>query len=306
VKRTWIRIALWSMAGLLVLFGALLIVLWATSPSTPEIGRDEAPRDLPTEWLVQEQAAVSTGDVPDVDGEAVEPAFEPFESQGRLALIGDGEAFGEETYTLSITEGGAELVASGRLWFKVLVARIVISFEQTLTADARLRPGAYVMTFDGPLGFNRSMSAVFEGDRAVIERDDGSGEIVVSPDRAFVVGTFSTYALVPRLFAEREQAGQATLDLMFFGGPPNQETASGVATGILPTVRITRAGRTRVLAGDTEIVVDRYLVLSGLGTNELFARGDEFLAFRGIDEEEGTLLVYRSDYFPNGIEFVDD
>lgn len=160
------------------------------------------------------------------------------------------------------------------------------------------------MAFDGPLGFDRSMSATFSQDRAFITRDDETGETLVSADRAFVTGTFSTYTLVPRLYALREEDGEAMLDLLMFGGPPNQE-ADGDSAGGLPTIRVSRAGTARIRAGETEITAERYLIVSGLGVNELFARGDEFLAFRAISEE-GSMLVYRFDYFPDGIEFVED
>ena len=303
--RRWVRVLLWSIGGLAVVVAGLLIALWATMPAAPELARAEEPRELPEDWLDPQQEPILAEDDRESAVEVPEAAFVPFSSRGTLALIGDDGPFGEEVYEISITPDSAELVSSGRFWFKVLVARIVIGFEQSLTADSHLRPARYEMTFDGPLGFDQDMSALFTEDRALITRGDEEGEIAVSPDRAFVVGTFSTYALVPRLFAEREQEGEATLELLLFGGPPNQGGTDGEATGGLPTVRVTRAGTARIRAGETEVVAERYLVLSGLGANELLARGDEFLAFRAVDET-GSLLVYRSDYFPDGIEFVDD
>jgi len=307
-KRKWLRVVLWSAGGLVVVLGGLLIALWATSPSAPELTRQEEPRELPADWLDPQPETAAAEEVPqnlDVEVSELAPAeFQPFASQGTLALIGDDGPFGEEIYEVSISEEGAELTSSGRFWFKVVVARIAVSFEQSLVTDSALRPERYDMSFDGPLGFDRAMSATFTTDRAFIRRDNETGETPIAAERAFIIGTFSTYVLVPRLFAEREQDGEATFDLLMFGGPPNQET-DGASTANLPTVRITRAGTARIRAGETELTAERYLVLSGLGTNELLARGDEFLAFRAIGEE-GTMLVYRSDYFPDGIEFVDD
>jgi hypothetical protein len=67
---------------------------------------------------------------------------------------------------------------------------------------------------------------------------------------------------------------------------------------------IERAGTASLRAGGILLDADRYLVSSGLGESELFARGDEFLALRAGTEDE-SLLVYRSDFFPDGIEIVD-
>jgi len=303
--RRWVRVLLWSIAGLAVVVTGLLIALWVTTPAVPELTRAEEPRELPEEWLDPQPDPILAEDEQRPAVEVPEDAFVPFTSRGTLALLGDDGPFGEEVYEISITPESAKLVSSGRFWFKILVARVVVGFEQSLTADSHLRPARYEMTFDGPLGFDQEMSATFAEDRALITRGDEEGEITLSPDRAFVVGTFSTYALVPRLFAEREQEGEATLDLLLFGGPPSQGGSDDEATVGLPMVRVTRAGTATIRAGETEVVAERYLVLSGLGANELLARGDEFLAFRAVDET-GSLLVYRSDYFPDGIEFVDD
>ena len=305
LRRRWVRVVLWSIGGLVLLLGALLIALWVTSPSAPELTRQEEARELPANWLDPQSETVVAEDIPEGEvSEPVQAAFRSFASQGTLALIGDDGPFGEEMYEISITEEGSELVSSGRFWFKVVVARIVVSFEQSWIADSALRPVTYNMSFDGPLGFDRTMSAAFTSDRAFITRGDETGETPIAADRAFVIGTFSTYVLVPRLFAEREQDGEATFDLLMFGGPPNQE-AEDASEDNLPEISVRRAGTARIRSGETELTAERYLVLSGLGTSELLAVGDEFLAFRSLGEE-GSMLVYRSDYFPDGIEFVGD
>ncbi|MBU0595850.1 hypothetical protein KJ567_04110, partial [Candidatus Bipolaricaulota bacterium] len=298
-KRKWIRVLLWSVVGLAVVLGGLLIALWVTSPSSPEFAMQEETREIPADWVAPQTEVVGREDVlddvadePGADTELIPAGFRPFATRGVLALIGDDEPFGEEMYELSITEEGAILTSSGRFWFKVVLARITVSFEQSLIADSALRPEGYEMAFDGPLGFDRTMSATFDQDRASITRDGESSETPISADRALVTGTFSTYVLVPRLFALRQEDGEATFDLLMFGGPPSQGT-DGDSTGGVPTVRISRAGTARIRAGETEITVERYLIVSGLGANELFARGDEFLAFLAVGEE-GSMLVYRS------------
>jgi len=62
-------------------------------------------------------------------------------------------------------------------------------------------------------------------------------------------------------------------------------------------------GTATLVSGKVLLDVDCYRVSSDLGESELFAYGDEFLAFRSSDEEE-SLWVYRSDFFPEGIEVV--
>jgi hypothetical protein len=146
------------------------------------------------------------------------------------------------------------------------------------------------------------MSASFSGDRAVIVRGNDTGERTVDADRAFVLGTFSTYALVPHLFSERAENGETEVDVLMFGGAPGADEDSEQEAG-LPSARVRRAGSAVILASGTRIVAERYVIVDELGASELYARGDEFLAFRA-SSEGGTLLAYRSDYFPDGIEFA--
>jgi hypothetical protein len=284
-KRWWI-VGLAIGVPLLIVAGFAVAFL-VSSPRPPDLAEAVTPKEIPAAWL----------DVPGREPPADEPdiAAVAYTSSGVLAMVGNGKPFGEEAYTLAIAADGAKLTSTGRFWFKVVLATVTISFDQSFVADGSLRPARYEGEFHAPLGFNRSVLATFEGNRATVLRGEKADEVTIEPDRALVVGTFATYTLVPRLFELRQRDGEATMDALFFGGVPNQD---GAADGF-PTVTITRAGTANVRAGDVELIVDRYLVQSGLGTSELFARGDEFLAFRTADGSE-SLLVYRADYFPDG------
>jgi len=74
----------------------------------------------------------------------------PYVSSGRLSLFANGKSFGEETYDLRIAQEGTTLRSSGRFWFKVVLATVQVSFEQTLEADATLRPILYTAAFHAP------------------------------------------------------------------------------------------------------------------------------------------------------------
>jgi len=117
-----------------------------------------------------------------------------------------------------------------------------------------------------------------------------------------VLVTFSTYVLLPRLASLRREDGQATFDVLVFVGPPGRGP-SDADTDSLPIMTVERVGTAFLRTSDLRLEVDRYLVTSDLGESELYARGDEFLALHAGDSDD-PLWVYRSDFFPDGIEVV--
>jgi hypothetical protein len=295
--------------GLVVAIGGLIAAFVLSSPSSPDLPIDVAPKEIPSSWVEPGASATVEPDnagaepleVPYASTEAETPTI-PHVSTGRLALIGDGKPFGEEAYELTITEDRTTLYSSGRFWFKVAVATVHVTFEQTFEGDGDLRPVTYEAEFHAPLGFDRSVRATVEDDRATVERSDAQERIAIEPEKTFTLGTFSTYVLLPRLFALRSEDGSASFEVLVFGGPPNQGSDDSAADD-LPVMTIERAGIASLRAGEILLEADRYLVSSDLGESEMYARDDEFLALRAGDEE-GTLWVYRSDFFPDGIEIV--
>jgi hypothetical protein len=224
----------------------------------------------------------------------------PYAAVGRLSLFANGKPFGEETYELRIADEGTTLTSRGRFWFKVVLATVRVAFEQTLEADSNLRPTLYGAQFHAPLGMDRSVRAAIAGDRFLVERSGKEEEIGVDRDRVFTLGTFSTYALLPHLFALRQKAGSASFQVLMLGAPPSQETG---AAGVLPVMTMQYAGPAQLVAGESVLDVDRYLISSAAGESDLYARGREFLAFRA-DAEDDSLWVYRADFFPDGVEVV--
>jgi hypothetical protein len=285
--------------GLVVAIGGLVAAFVLSSPPAPELPIDVETKEIPLSWV----DPGTSDNVEPADAEAETPAV-PYVSTGKLAMVGDGKPFGEEAYELTISEEQATLTSSGRFWFKVVLATIHVTFEQTFEGEGDLTPVLYVAEFHAPLGFDRSVRATVEEDRVTVERSDDIEQIAIEPGKTFALGTFSSYVLLPRLFGLRAEDGSASFDVLVFGGPPNQQAGSDRSNEGLPGMTIERAGTASLRAGGILLDADCYLVSSGLGESELFARGDEFLALRAGTEDE-SLLVYRSDFFPNGIEIVD-
>jgi hypothetical protein len=297
IPRRW-KVVLWIVAAVTAVIGGLLLALVLSTPSSPAgLAPDVPPKVVPTSWASSNGPAVEP---PGVQTDGTLPgAILPYVTTGRLALLANGKPFGEEMYELRIAEEGTTLTSGGRFWFKVVLATVQITFEQTLEAERDLHPILYAAQFHAPFGFDRSVRATVAGDRLVVERPGLREEIKIDPDRTFTLGTFSTYALLPRLFALRQDAGLASFEVLVFGGPPSQEASA--ASDALPLMTVRWAGTAQLRAGDIVLDVDRYRISSTLGETDLYARGDEFLALRAGDGR-ASLWVYRADFFPDGVQ----
>jgi len=147
------------------------------------------------------------------------------------------------------------------------------------------------------------MQAEFEDDRAIVQSGDDVSKYAVALDQAFVMGTFSTYALVPLLYEIRQSRGVVSFDVLVFGGPPNRDKEA-VDDG-LPEMRVEKIEDGAIRFDDQELTVSRYVLSGDMGAITLYARGVELLGlFAGNDEE--SMFVYRADYFENGFEIVAD
>ncbi len=272
--------------GLLALI--FVLVVHFTSPS-PDIVSPAVPvKEAPTDWVAEPQPPEPT------IGSA------PWSSTGSLALSVDGRVFGDETYQLDVSAGGASLSSTGRFWFKVVVATVHVVFQQQWEGTADLRPASYSLHLDAPLGQGQEIVGRLDSDRYVVRRNGAETVISVTPERTVVLGMFSTYAIVPLLFAEQEVDGVATFDALVFGGPPG---AARGESGDLPTVVVERAGTVAVWIDGLSIAVDRLRVRSPYGDSMLYARGREFLALTAGTADR-PLVVYRSDYFPDGFSLT--
>jgi hypothetical protein len=173
-----------------------------------------------------------------------------------------------------------------------------VPFEQRLELDDVLRPRRYRLDIDGVAGFGaRNIEALVDGTTLRTTTGDDSTEAVVDPDATLILGTFSSYAVVPVLLAMRGGEGPQTFDLLAFGGPPgegNEGPSSITVTGVEP----------RTLRTDAfDLQVEAHRIVGGFGESLLFAKGTEFLGLLAGQEDE-QLLIYRADYFPDGFDLV--
>jgi len=290
----------------IVLIGGIVIVLLLTSPNPGvELASIET-KELPDAWLQEESkdfVDLEPGTEAPVPEEEAEPSIDHLglPISGTLVMQGDERPFGEETFQIAIEEDRVVLRTNGKFWFKALIATITIPFDQILLLDSELRPLTLSSTFDAPLGFDRSVQAEFEDELAIVRSGDDVSEYAVALDQAFVLGTFSTYAIVPLLYELRQSQGVVTFDVLVFGGPPNQDEEA-VDDG-LPKMRVEKIEDGAIRFDDQQLTVSRYLLSGDMGAMTLYARGVELLGlFTGDDEE--SLFVYRADYFEDGFEVL--
>lgn len=309
---------------ILLIAGALLVLRLTSSSPELDLSSIEV-KEFPGTW---EQEPAST-DVPesvdsatendsapvpvvaalpdtDVAEEAVlqPPTIDLFELplSGTLVMVNGGKPFGEESFEVVLEGDDVMLRSKGKFWFKALIATITLKYDQVLHLDSYLRPLSLASTFDAPLGFGRQTQAEFTGGRAIVRSGEDVTEYPVDLDRAFVVGTFSTYAVIPLLYELREFDGEVGLETLVFGGPPNSEDDTD--RDGLPETRISRIEDGVIAFDGREMVVSQYEVSGSMGTMTLYARGIEMLGLFAGDDEE-SMFVYRADYFEDGFEVVD-
>lgn len=306
-RRSRWRIALYVGIPILAVAGALLVLLLVASQTAPD---EEAPvetRAIPDDWLVPDAATQSEsaaaveigGESPSSEGR--QPLTERTMS-GALAILGNGSQFGEESYEIQISdEYGVRLTSRGTFSFKVLFATVTAGFSQDLSLDRDLRPGNYTLDMNGPLGIgSRRVEGAVVDNVARVTSGDKEEETQLGTDRALILGTFSTYAVIPFLFralGEKEAMDFQVISLMWGGDEGDAARKSDGET----VLRVEKTGSVPINTGAREIIVDRYVLTSGIGDSTILAKDDEFLALIAASDQ-GSLIAYRSDYFPHGIE----
>ena len=301
------KIIILLVIGIPIFLVALAIILITVmKPPLPEPVAPVEKKTVPADWLTETEDEEESGSLAEVVEDEEEAKATKsnlsFSSTGSLAFFNDGKPFGTESYQLTISEQGASLSSSGYFQFKVVLATIRVTYTQSLNTDTALRPTDYSLDFKAPLGFGQQIEAQFSSDTLNLIRNDERESITVDPSRILVLGTFSTYALVPALFEARAENGKQSFDVLILGGPPRERASDGESDSL--SVLIVERIEDALLRTETgRLAVDQYRIVSELGNSFLFAKGKEFLAFIAGDEEE-TLFVYRSDYFPNGFTLV--
>jgi len=304
MSRRW-KIALGVVAGLVIVIAVgIVLTLRLSSPPVAEFRVSTERKDLPEAWLAPEEGPSAEppkalDEPPATTAQSDSRKLrESFSTTGTLSFVSDGRPFGEESYELRIENEETTLTSLGRFWFKALVATINITFEQRLTGDAALNPRTYNLSLDAPLGFDREVRVEIADGRAVATSGETRTETSVA--QPYVVGTFATYALLPIVFPSRQIDGSAAFDLLAFGGPPSQSSGGGPARML-----VERRSPVTIRAGDSILAAEALVIRSGFGDGTLLAKDEEFLAFLATGED-GSLIVYRTDFFPEGFEILDD
>ncbi len=280
--------------------GIGLLVLWILTPSVHTTLSSIETKSLPETWTDEASPIEEPGG--DIEASASAETTPTIDTiglpvSGTLVILGNGRPFGEESFTADVGDGDVVLRAQGKYWFKALIATISVSFDQTLTLDRRLRPRSMISTFDGPLGFGGAFQVLVDEAHATVHLKNEVREYDVA-DRVFVLGTFSTYAMIPLLDGLGELEDPTAFQTLVFGGPSNREDPD------LPTMRVEKVADGTIRYDGTDLRVERYVISGDMGTMTLFAKGSEFLGLQAGGNQE-TLFVYRGDYFENGFEILD-
>ncbi len=303
-RRTWKRIALF-LGILLLLLSCAAIILIVISSRTPP--GEEVPvetREIPSGWLVtppiQTESLPAPGKIESLKPE--ERVQLPDKNvSGTLAIIGNGKQFGEESYELQVSsDRGVNMTSHGTFSFKVLFATVKAVFSQNISLDRNLRPNRYTLDINGPLGIgSRHVEGTVVGSVVHLTAGDEKEETQIGTDNPLVLGTFSTYAFIPLLFRLLEDGGVAKFQVIpLLGGKGKEDDPRKNDQPII--LRVQRAGVAPITVGSHEVLVDKYNLTSNVGNSILLAKGDEFLALIA-SSDKGSLIAYRSDYFPDGI-----
>ena len=301
-RRRWKRIALFIGIPLLLLIcvAALLLVL-----STPKEEVIVSRKRIPSDWLAPPLAQTEPLVIPE-EIESADVAQQPQPTDknlsGTLAVMANGKRFGEESYELRVTsDRGVRLTSRGTFSFKVLFAAVKALFSQSVSLDPDLRPDGYTLDIDGPLGIGSlHVRGTIVGDVVRVISGDREEEIRIESAEPLVLGTFSTYAFIPLLMRTRENEGALEFQVIpLLRGKGKDSDAGNSDRTIL--LRVERSGNRVIRTGSGDVIADKYVLTSDIGDSTLLARGDEFLALIATSDK-GSLVAYRSDFFPDGID----
>ena len=304
-RRRW-RIALFVGIPLLALIVTVLVFLLFSRGASNETIPVE-PKAIPVDWLAptpsaQSESVTRPRDTEKPPSSREQPLFTDRAMSGVLSVIGNGKRFGEESYELRISsEGSLRMTSRGTFSFKVLFATVKATFSQNLFLDRNLRPGHYALHIDGPVGIgSRTVDGTVVGNVARVTSGDAEEETKIGDDTPLVLGTFSTYAFIPLLFRllANEGAAQFQVIPLLRGKGKGGDAKEGDRAIIL---HVERAGDELIRSGASEVLADKYILVSDIANSILLAKGDEFLALIATSDK-GSLIAYRSDYFPEGVD----
>jgi len=241
-----------------------------------------------------------------------ESPSEPFQYNGTLIMVADDHVFGEEQFRLSRDENGTyKLLSTGFFQFKVVLVNAKLPFQQGIRWDNELYPRFLSFRLDGPLGvgskdFDISFTAEEPYRTGSMRVGDQHEDFRMPDGEVAIQGTFSTFALVPYLLADREEARVELIIANSFG-PENSTgaTANEVIFRQLGTASVRDAQR--------ELIVDEYELAepedelesdSPRGRLRILFHKNEIIAIyaKSDDRRADGFLIYRGDLFSVNIE----
>jgi len=326
-KRKKLLIIVASCVGaVLVLITIAIVVFVLTMPDSPSLDAGTAEQqEIPESWLASTSPSTPSMPSPDVaivPQIVIEPQVlpyplsvfpvqgQPFDStldrpeqavwapsSGLLRMASDGKPFGQERYVIRIEGDAVHLTTTGEFFFKVVLVTVRISFEQELVIGRDGRPRSYRLATYAPLGQDIVVEAVFADGVVELLANEEVTSQPVSLDTTIIIGTFSSYALLPAILAAKGLPG-GSFDVLLFGGPPG--TAQGSEEGILPQMSVSDRATAAITSGDLALDVEVYEIDGPFSSGALYAREGEILGMTFVSDD-GTIDVWRNDYFAEPI-----
>lgn len=227
---------------------------------------------------------------------------------GTLVFQIRGKNQGEETYQFSrLPDGGFQAFAEGELTTEVALIPFSFAYRQLLRMDEQFQPAYFATELKGPLGLgNQNTTVQFSNTNATLTTGRDVIEFEVAAEKLVIINMFSTFALFPLLFDLGSPL--ATFQALDAGGfDESGESLSG-SNYRLGTMALQQLGDLELQAAEDKLVAQRYLLkIAGPQDNyQLLYHEGRWIGVLGEvqDEQGGLFVVYRSDLYPNGFEFI--
>lgn len=247
------------------------------------------------------------------EGSPQTPTVRPTVEEGRLVALLNGQMISDESFQLTQTTDGLQLSAQGQFYPQVLVFHPTVSFEQEMQWGRDFRPQRYSLEAHGLLGFgDRSIQIEVGLQQATIKNGGSETQRPLESGPFFLAGSFSSYAILPKLLSAHDQPIHLRLPVIpsgWRGDEPSGDSAAERAD-FAPFLTMDRRGAATVVGndpGDKQLQVERYTLMMGKLISDVFMQGDEFIGSSSVPVRPDTipeLIIYRADIFPHGFHLV--
>lgn len=256
-------------------------------------------------------------------GEAVSvdesiPTLTHMDQTGSIAMFANGKKIGEEDYEfVQQANGNIRLRSTGLFVFRIVLVDTKFHFQQEMIWNAELKPNSASFKVRGPLGVgNRDMNMKFMGEdpfrSTVITVGDKKNQVELPDGILALQGTFSSYVILPYLLLGQERVEVEMIFAGGFGG--GEERRNPDNPGASHTeIEFVRQQAASIQSGDVVYEMEQYLMRQVPRDSEetgglhlLFLENQFAGAFAASqDSEDELFLIYRTDLFEDGFEFVE-